>query len=202
MAKKVVITALILILLAASSTSGCTTSPTSTYASPSEPPAATSIPVTTAPPAPTPTPPAPPTGVPTPVPAGTATPVTPASAYATQEAASRATMVARATSFPFPTAGPAAVQPGQPASANTRRDGLSLRACLPKDTYLAGESGQAEITLGNDGPETVFVRGFGLHLFRPVLLDEQGHEPESWPWSPMLLLRACFESYVMLHLYR
>ena len=189
MAKKAMITALILILLAANSTTGCTTPPTASYTSPSEPPAATSIiPVTSAPPAPTPTPPAPPTGIPTPVPAGTATPVTPASAYATQDAARQATIVARATASPFPTAGPVTVQTGQPASANTRRDGLSLRACLPKDTYLAGESGQVEITMSNDGLETVFVRGFGLHLFRPVLLDEQGHEPEVWPWSPMLML--------------
>ncbi|MBC7251674.1 MAG: hypothetical protein H5T62_15525, partial [Anaerolineae bacterium] len=188
MAKKVVIPALILTLLAASSTTGCTTPPTATSAFPSEPPAATPILVTAAPPAPTPTPPAPPTGVPTLVPAGTATPVTPASAYATQDAARQATIVARATASPFPTAGPATVQTGRPASATTQRGGLSFQMCLTKDTYLAGESGQAEITLSNSGPETVFIYGYGLHPFQPVLLDERGHEPEAWPWSPMLLL--------------
>jgi len=148
---------------------------------------------TPTPPPPTPTPipptytPAPSTGVPTFVPAGTSTPVTPASAYATQEAARQATVVARATASPFPTAGPATVQTGQPSVATTRRDGLSFELRLPKDTYLASEGGQAEAILRNEGPETVFVRGDGENLFLPVLLDEQGHEPLPWPWSPMVL---------------
>ena len=135
----------------------------------------------------------PPTGVPTPVPAATSTPVTPLPAYATQEAASQATIVARATASPFPTAGPATVQTGQPSIATTRRDGLSFQIRLPKDTYLAGEGGQVEVTLRNDGPETVFVRGDGEHLFQPVLLDEQGHEPVPWPWSPMRLPGGAYE---------
>ena len=164
-------------------------------------PAATSTPITPAPPTPTPIPPtdtpmppmtptdtpAPPTGVPTLVPAGTSTPVTPASVYATQEAASQATIVARATASPFPTAGPATAQTGQPSIATTQRDGLSFQVRLPKDTYLAGEGGQAEVTLRNDGPETVFVGGKGEHLGQLVLLDEQGHEPAPWPWPPMIL---------------
>lgn len=129
----------------------------------------------------------PPTGVPTLVPAGTSTPVTPAGAYATQEAARQATVIARATASPFPTAGPATVHTGQPSIATTWRDALSFQVRLPKDTYLAGEGGQAEITLRNDGPETVFVQGDGENLFLPVLLDEQGHEPLPWPWSPMRL---------------
>ena len=123
--------------------------------------------------------------VPTVAPVATSTPVTPPSAYTTQEAARQATIVARATASPFPTAGLAIVQTGQPASATTQRDGLSFQARLPKDTYLAGEGGQAEITLRNDGPETVFVIGSGPHLFRAVLLDERGHEPAPWPWAPM-----------------
>jgi Tol biopolymer transport system component len=201
MTKKVMIKALLLILLAAGLMTGCAPTPLApTYASPTEAPAATSTPVTPALPTPTPipptytppipptyTPPAPPTGVPTFVPAGTSTPFTPAAAYATQEAARQTTVVARATASPFPTAGPATVQTGQPSIATTRRDGLSFELCLPKDTYLAGEGGQAEATLRNDGPETVFVRGDGEHLFLPVLLDEQGHEPVPWPWSPMRL---------------
>jgi len=198
MPKKVVIKALLLILLAMDSMTGCTpTPPASTYPVPTETPASTSTPVIPTPSTPTPipptftppmpptyTPPAPPTGVPTLVPAGT---VTPASAYATQEAARQATVVARATASPFPTAGPATVQTGQPSIATTQRDGLSFELCLPKDTYLAGEGGQAEAILRNDGPETVFVRGDGESLFLPVLLDEQGHEPVPWPWSPMVL---------------
>jgi len=119
-------------------------------------------------------------------PAATSTPVTPAPAYATQEAARQATVVARATASPFPTAGLATVRTGQPASATTRRHGLSFQVRLPKDTYLAGEGGQAEVILRNDGPETVFIHG-GLTLFGLALLDEQGHGPAPWPWLPMSL---------------
>ena len=154
---------------------------------PTAAPAVTPTPVTPAPPTPTPIPPAPPTGVPTLVPGGTSTPVTPAAAYATQEAARQATVIARATASPFPTAGPATVRTGQPSIATIQRDGLSFQVRLPKDTYLAGEGGQAEITLRNEGPKTVFVYGDGENLFLPVLLDEQGHEPLPWPWWPMRL---------------
>lgn len=150
-------------------------------------PQPTPIPPTYTPPMPPTYTPAPPTGVPSLVSAGTSTPVTPAAAYATQEAARQATVVARATAFPFPTAGPATVQTGQPSIATTWRDGLSFQLHLPKDTYLAGEGGQAEAILRNEGPETVFVCGDGENLFVPVLLDEQGHEPVPWPWSPMRL---------------
>jgi len=147
---------------------------------------------------PTATAPASPAGGPTPPPPlteastlapppGTSTPVTPSSFYATQEAARQATIVARATASPFPTAGPATVQTGQPTSATTQRDGLSFQVRLPKDTYLDGEGGQAEVTLRNDGPETVFITGSGPHPFWPVLLDERGHEPDPWPWPPMIL---------------
>lgn len=131
--------------------------------------------------------PAPPTGVPTLVPAGTSTPVTPASVYATQEAASQATIVARAAASPFPTAGPPTVQTDQQVSATTQRNGLAFQVRIPRDTYLAGEGGQAEVALRNDGPETIFVSGEGEHLGQLVLLDEQGHEPAPWPWPPMIL---------------
>ena len=147
-------------------------------------PSPTPIPPTYTPPMPPTYTPAPPTGVPNLVPTGT---VTPASAYATQEAARQATVITRATASPFPTAGPATVWTGQPSIATTQRDGLSFQLRLPKDTYLAGEGGQAEAILRNEGPETVFVRGDGENLFLPVLLDEQGHEPVPWPWSPMVL---------------
>jgi len=129
-----------------------------------------------------------PTEVPTVAPPpGTVTPATPPSAYATQEAASQATIIARATTSPFPTADPAIVQTGQPTSATTQRDGLSFQIRLPKNTYLAGEAGRAEVTLRNDGQETVFVTGSGPHLFWSVLLDERGHEPVPWPWRPMIM---------------
>lgn len=62
--------------------------------------------------------------VPTEAPAAISPPVTPPPAYLTREAARQATIVARATASPFPTAGPAAVRTGQPASATTQRDGL------------------------------------------------------------------------------
>ena len=129
----------------------------------------------------------PPTEAPTAIPAVTSTPVTPPPAYATQEAASQATIAARATASPFPTAGPATIQTDQQVSATTRRNGLAFQVRLPKDTYLAGEGGQAEVALRNDGPETVFVGGEGEHLGQLVLLDEQGHEPAPWPWPPMIL---------------
>jgi hypothetical protein len=157
MLNKMVIRALIPILLAAGPMTGCT-----------------------------PTPPAPTHPVPTEAPAATSTPATPPPAYATQEAARQATIVARATASPFPTAGSATIRTGQPASATTQRDGLSLQVRLPKDTYLAGEGGQAKVTLRNEGPETVFIRG-GLTLFGLALLDERGHGPAPWPWSPMSL---------------
>ncbi|MFB0535430.1 MAG: hypothetical protein ACETWR_10650 [Anaerolineae bacterium] len=157
MSKRIVIRALILVLLAAGPMTGCSPAPLA----PTHP-------------------------VPTEAPAVTSTPATPLPAYATQEAARQATIVARATASPFPTAGPATVQTGQPASATTQRDGLFFQAHLPKDTYLAGEGGQAEVMLRNDGPETVFIQG-GLTLFGLVLLDERGHGSAPWPWSPMSL---------------
>ncbi len=140
--------------------------------------------------------PAPPTSAPPPtvvLPDGsfaTATPVIPDPVYATQEAAlqatitaSQATSIARATISPFPTAGPVTLQIGRPAVAATQRDGLSFEVRLPKDTYLAGEGGLADITLRNDSPETLVFQDA-----RVVLLDEQGHEPDPWPWSPMIFL--------------
>ena len=137
--------------------------------------------------------PAPPTPAPPPtivLPDGsfaTATPVTPDPVYATQEAAvqatitaAQATSIARATISPFPTAGPVTLQIGRPAIAATQRDGLSFEVRLPKDTYLAGEGGLADITLRNDSSETLVFQDA-----RVVLLDEQGHEPDPWPWSSM-----------------
>ena len=118
----------------------------------------------------------------------TATPYTPSPAYATQEAARQATetarqatVVARATVFPFPTAGPVTVQPGEPAIAFARRGGLSLQVRLAKDTFMAGEGRQAEVTLRNDTPETIYVQDL-----TSMLRDEQGQSPDPWPWEPMV----------------
>jgi len=118
----------------------------------------------------------------------TVTPITPSPLYATEEAArratetaSQATAVARATVTPFPTAEPVTVQVGQPVIAFARRDGLSFQVRLTKDTFMMGESGQAEITLRNDSQEAIFVNT----SIEPVLLDEQGQQPNPWPWTAM-----------------
>ncbi len=126
----------------------------------------------------------PPTGAPTAAPMPTSTAATPQGAYATQDAARQAAIAARATASSFPTAGLSTVQPGEPFVATAKRDGLSLEVRLPKNTYLAGEGGRAEVILRNDGPETIFVGGGGGQMAWPILLDEQGVEPALWPWSP------------------
>lgn len=119
-------------------------------------------------------------------PVDTESAVTPEGFYATQQAGEQATSVARATAQPFPTAGPAAIQTGQPASASTSRGRLNLTVRLPKDTYLSGEAGWAEVTLRNDGPETVMLEGGGPDgPFGQTLLDAQGHFPPPWPWQPV-----------------
>jgi hypothetical protein len=125
---------------------------------------------------------------PTEAPAATSTIVTPDPFYATQQAAQQATIVARATASPFPTAEPPLIQSGQPASAIVYRDGVSIEVRLPNDTYLAGEGGRAEITLRNEGPQTVFIHGDGQHPAWSELLDEQHHEPTPWPWAPLVLI--------------
>ena len=117
---------------------------------------------------------------PTPAPTFNATP-DPRTPTMTPPDVAQATIAARATASPFPTAGPVAIQRGTPASATARRDGLSLSVELPKDSYLAGEGGQATLTLRNDGAETIFV-GVGHDLAQLILLDEQGHEPPPFPW--------------------
>jgi hypothetical protein len=89
-----------------------------------------------------------------------------------------ASAIARATALPFPTAEPATVQSGQPASATVRRNQLSLHVQLAQGAYLAGEGGQAKLTLHNDGAETLFVSDYGVSL-----LDEQGQQPKLWPPS-------------------
>jgi hypothetical protein len=121
-------------------------------------------------------------------PLATATPAVPEGFYATQQADTQATMFARATASPFPTALPGAVVQGQPASAIRQREGLQLSVRLPKDTYLAGEGGQAEVEIRNAGPETVFIEGNGIDLASLALLDQQGQEPKPWPPSLAALL--------------
>lgn len=88
-------------------------------------------------------------------------------------------IVVPATASPFPTAGPATWEPGPPVRAEAHRGGLSLDVRMAKADYLAGEGGQAEVTLRNDGPEHVFFLGHTL-----TILDERGHEPDPWPWAP------------------
>lgn len=116
-------------------------------------------------------------------PYATATIVAPEGFYATQQAQSQATIAARATASPFPTAVPGSVVQGQPASALGQRGGLFLEVRLPKDSYLAGEGGLAEVEIRNNSPETVFIYGNGNDLASLELIDEQGRQPEAWPFS-------------------
>ncbi len=103
--------------------------------------------------------------------------------YATVQAETQTAIEARATASPFPTALPAKVVQGWPAIAVGQRDGLILTVRLPKDAYLAGEGGLADVELRNNGPETVFINGSGTDLASLALVDELGEEPEWWPFS-------------------
>ena len=103
--------------------------------------------------------------------------------YATQQANYQATIVARATASPFPTARPVTLVQGQPSEARGQREGLILEVHLPKDSYLAGEGGLAELTIRNEGAETVFINGSGDDLASLELLDERGRRPDVWPLS-------------------
>ncbi len=88
----------------------------------------------------------------------------------------QATMIARATASPFPIAEPAALQTGSPSIVTTRRGGLSIELRLPGDNYLAGENGQALVTVRNDTSERLFVVGIELAAW-----DEQGRRMGPWP---------------------
>ncbi len=103
--------------------------------------------------------------------------------YATRQAESQATIEARATASPFPTTLPMTEVQGWPSSALGQRDGLELEVRLPKDSYLAGEGGLAEVEIRNNGPETVFVIGSGIDLASLGLIDERGRQPDPWPPS-------------------
>ena len=103
--------------------------------------------------------------------------------YATQQANDQATIVARATASPFPTALPVTLVQGQPSEARGQREGLILEVDLPKDSYIAGEGGLAEVRIRNEGPETVFINGSGDDLASLELLDERCRRPDVWPLS-------------------
>ncbi len=132
----------------------------------------------------------PPTAAPTEAPpAGeTAVPAGPEGFYATQQAQRETQIAARATASPFPTALPVDVTPGSPASASATRGGLTLEVRLSKDQFVAGEGGQAQVTLRNDGPEPLFIGGDGRHLASVNLLDDQGIAPDPWPFSWLWLM--------------
>jgi hypothetical protein len=136
---------------------------------------------------PTPTvqiePPMPTAPAPTMAPAETAVLAEPEGFYATQQARRETAIPARATASPFPTAPPVSVQPGSPASGMAQRGGLSLQVRLPKDEFVAGEGGLAQVTLRNDGPEALFIDGDGRNLAGITLLDAQGQPPDTWPTS-------------------
>jgi beta propeller repeat protein len=90
----------------------------------------------------------------------------------------QATIAARATITPFPTAGPPEIQTGPPASMKNARGALLMEVRLPGDSYLAGEGGQALVTLRNRGPDTLFVEDYAVSL-----RDEDGAAPPAWPWA-------------------
>lgn len=118
----------------------------------------------------------------------TPAPINPIAAteFAAQQAtrvSSRATEFARAIQSPFPTAGPVVIHTGQPASASVQRGGLTFELRLPKDIYLAGEGGLAEVSVTNNGAEALFIRDASL-----ALLDAQGDEPQPWPWEPIPMI--------------
>jgi hypothetical protein len=97
-----------------------------------------------------------------------------------------ATIAARATTSPFPTA--VDVSTGSSTSAEAKRDGLSFRVDLPKETYAGGEGGLARVTLRNESGETLFVQGYSSgsrQISQIVLLDEQGREPAPYPWREL-----------------
>lgn len=62
-----------------------------------------------------------------------------------------------ATTSPFPTAQPVVVQTGSPATARVQQDGVSLEIQLAKDTYMAGESGEARVTVHNEGRKALLI---------------------------------------------
>ena len=128
-------------------------------------------------------PPGYPTEAPTEEAKATSSPAEPEGFYATQQAARQTQIAARATASPFPTALPANLQPGSPASGVTKRGPLSLEVRLAKDEFVAGEGGLAEVTLHNDGPEPLFIDGDGAHPAWATLLDHAGHSPTPWPFS-------------------
>lgn len=141
-------------------------------ATPPVPTAASATPAPTRPPAATPT-------------------AAPEEAAATQYVGEQATIVARATQAPFPSAEPVALQAGEPSSATVHRGGLTLEVRLPKQAYLAGEAGMADLSVRNDGPETVFVTG-DRSAFSTALLDAQGQEAPAWPWAPLSFPRPAY----------
>lgn len=97
-------------------------------------------------------------GVPAALPAGTRDPslsltVIPAP---TEIPGLQLTMEARSTASPYPTAGLSTLQSGQPSVATVRRGALLLQVRSPKDTFLAGEGGQVEVAVRNEGAENLF----------------------------------------------
>lgn len=94
----------------------------------------------------------------------------------------QATLEARATASPYPTAQASAVQTGQPSIATVRRGGLTLEVRLDDNRYLAGENGQALITIRSTGSERLYVGDSRLALL--ALVDELGEAQPPWPPMP------------------
>jgi WD40 repeat protein len=95
----------------------------------------------------------------------------------------QATHVARATAFPFPTSDPSTVQADAYTSAVaiTRRGGVELELRLAGDTYLAGETGRAEVVVRNTTAQRVFAGNLQFSV-----QDEEGRAVDLWPMMPQM----------------
>lgn len=91
----------------------------------------------------------------------------------------QATLVAHATASPYPTSAVPTVQTGQPSIATVRRGDLTIELRLDDNRYLAGENGQALVTIRNEGSEKLYVGDSRL-----ALVDEQGEVQPPWPPMP------------------
>lgn len=103
------------------------------------------------------------------------------------QAVAQATIFARATASPFATPQTAVVQAGRPYRIEVERGTLRMQVEIAQETFMAGESGQAQITLENHGTETVWLTGGIQSVIQMVLLDEQGHETAPYPWQPLII---------------
>ncbi|HET9495760.1 MAG TPA: hypothetical protein VFR15_16160 [Chloroflexia bacterium] len=95
----------------------------------------------------------------------------------------QATRMAEATAFPYPTAASPTVQVGRPSIATTRRGDLSMELRLADNNYLAGENGQALITLRNEGKDALHIAAKRVELANETRRTVSSPWPLT-PWMP------------------